>query len=239
MSQTKDVVFLSAVRNTRPAARAHDAPSQTATAPGPSRPRRSYKQAQVLDAIYQAAIEEFASEGLAAATTQAIADRAGLSKAQLYYYIESKEALYRQVLKDIVNDMVGVFIFSGEDFGPREMLAGLIRRKMLFSFEHPLRSRILAAEVMRGAPVLKTMTDTSKQCIHRATLMIQDWINRGLMDQADPMLFLFHLCVVTQFYADHATQVAYFRNLQQSDEEDRRYLVEQVTEFLLKAAGVR
>lgn len=225
MSQAKDVVFLSAVRNTRPAAQCHDAPSQTATAPGPSRPRRSRKHAQMLDAIYQAAIEEFASEGLAGATTQAIADKAGLSKAQLYYYIESKEALYRQVLKDIVNDMVGVFIFSGEDFGPREMLTGLIRRKMLFSFEHPLRSRILAAEVMRGAPVLKTMTDTSKQ-----------W---GLMDQADPMLFLFHLCAVTQFYADHAAQVAHFRNVPQSDEEDRRYLVEQVTGFLLKAAGVR
>lgn len=239
MRQTKDVVFLSAVRNTRHAAQRHDAPSQIATAPGASRPMRSRKHAQVLDAIYQAAIEEFASEGLAGATTQAIADKAGLSKAQLYYYIESKEALYRQVLKDIVNDVVGVFIFSGEDFGPREVLTGLIRRKMLFSFEHPLRSRILAAEVMRGAPVLKTMTDTSKQCTHRATLMIQDWINRGLMDQADPMLFLFHLCAVTQFYADHAAQVAHFRNVPQSDEEDRRYLVEQVTEFLLRAAGVR
>jgi TetR/AcrR family transcriptional regulator len=104
---------------------------------------------------------------------------------------------------------------------------------------------LLAAEVMCGAPVLKTMTDTSKQCIHRATLMIQDWINRGLMDQADPMLFLFHLCAVTQFYADHAAQVAqvaqvaHFRSVPQSDEEDRRYLVEQVTQFLLKAAGVR
>ncbi|CAN7758182.1 TetR family transcriptional regulator C-terminal domain-containing protein [Variovorax sp. LjRoot84] len=239
MSQTRDVVFLCAVRNTRPVAQCHDAPSEIATAPGPSRPGRSRKHAQVLDTIYQAAIEEFASEGLAGATTQAIADKAGLSKAQLYYYIESKEALYRQVLKDIVNDMVGVFIFSGEDFGPREVLTGLIRRKMLFSFEHPLRSRILAAEVMRGAPVLKTMTDTSRQCIHRATLMIQDWINRGLMDQADPMLFLFHLCAVTQFYADHVAQVAHFRSVPQSDEEDRRYLVEQVTQFLLKAAGAR
>ena len=56
MRQTKDVVFLSAVRNTRPVAQCHDAPSEIATAPGPSRPGRSRKHAQVLDAICQAAI---------------------------------------------------------------------------------------------------------------------------------------------------------------------------------------
>jgi TetR/AcrR family transcriptional regulator len=44
---------------------------------------------------------------------------------------------------------------------------------------------------------------------------------------------------VTQFYADHATQVALFRKVAESDEKDRRYLIEQVTEFLLKGAGVR
>ena len=57
-------------------------------------------------------------------------------------------------------------------------------------------------------------------------------------DQVDPMLFLFHLWAVTQFYADHATQVAFFRNVAESDEKDRRYLIDEVTEFLLKGAGV-
>jgi TetR/AcrR family transcriptional regulator len=69
--------------------------------------------------------------------------------------------------------------------------------------------------------------------------VIQNWIIRGLMDPVDPMLFLFHLWAVTQFYADHATQVAYFRNAAEGDEKDRRYLTEQVTQFLLKAAGVK
>ena len=209
---------------------------------GPDTPAtrgRARKYTQVLAVIYQAAIEVFASDGLAGASTQAIADKAGLSKPQLHYYIESKEALYRQVLQDIINDWIGVFGFSDEAFGPRKVLSDLIRRKMVFSFEHPLRSRIFTAEMMRGAPVLKTMMGTSKQRTDQAAAVLRNWINQGLMDPVDPMLFLFHLWAVTQFYADHATQVAFFRNVAESDEKDQRYLIDEVTEFLLKGAGVR
>ena len=209
---------------------------------GPDTPAtrgRARKYTQVLAVIYQAAIEVFASDGLAGASTQAIADKAGLSKPQLHYYIESKEALYRQVLQDIINDWIGVFGFSDEAFGPRKVLSDLIRRKMVFSFEHPLRSRIFTAEMMRGAPVLKAMMGTSKQRTDQAAAVLRNWINQGLMDPVDPMLFLFHLWAVTQFYADHATQVAFFRNVAESDEKDQRYLIDEVTEFLLKGAGVR
>lgn len=209
---------------------------------GPEAPAtrgRARKYTQVLAVIYQSAVEVFAADGLAGASTQAIADKAGLSKAQLHYYIESKEALYRQVLQDIINDWIGVFGFSDESFGPRKVLSDLIQRKMVFSFEHPLRSRIFTAEMMRGAPVLKSMMGTSKQRTDQAAAVIQNWINQGLMDPVDPMLFLFHLWAVTQFYADHATQVAFFRDVAESDEKDRRYLIEEVTEFLLKGAGVR
>jgi len=209
---------------------------------GPDTPAtrgRARKYTQVLAVIYQAAIEVFANDGLAGASTQAIADKAGLSKPQLHYYIDSKEALYRQVLQDIINDWIGVFGFSDEAFGPRKVLSDLIRRKMVFSFEHPLRSRIFTAEMMRGAPVLKAMMGTSKQRTDQAAAVIQNWINQGLMDPVDPMLFLFHLWAVTQFYADHATQVAFFRNVAESDEKDQRYLTDEVTAFLLKGAGVR
>lgn len=209
-------------------------------AEAPATRGRSRKYTQVLGLINQAAVEVFASEGLAGASTQAIADKAGLSKAQLHYYIESKEALYRQVLQDILTDWIVVFGFNDEAFGPRKVLSDLIQRKMVFSFEHPLRSRIFTAEMMRGAPVLNSMMDTSKQRTDQAAAVIRNWMDQGLMDKADPMLVLFHIWAVTQFYADHATQAAYFRDTaQQGDDKDRRYLIEQVTAFLLKGAGVR
>ncbi|MDM0027607.1 TetR family transcriptional regulator C-terminal domain-containing protein [Variovorax saccharolyticus] len=200
---------------------------------------RARKYTQLQAVIHRAAVEVFASEGLAGASTQAIADKAGLSKAQLHYYIESKEALYRQVLQGIIDDWIGVFGFSDEAFGPRKVLGDLIRRKMMFSFEHPLRSRIFTAEMMRGAPVLRSMMSHSQERTDQAAAVIQNWIDQGLMDPVDPMLFLFHLWAVTQFYADHAMQVAMFRKVAESDDKDRRYLIEQVTEFMLKGAGVR
>ena len=220
--------------------RAKTAPSTTGGALAGATRGRARNYTQMLGLIHQAAIEVFAAEGLAGASTQAIADQAGLSKAQLHYYIESKEALYRQVLQDILTDWIVVFGFSDEAFGPRKVLGDLIQRKMMFSFEHPLRSRIFTAEMMRGAPVINNMMDTSKQRTDQAAAVIQNWMNQGLMDKADPMLVLFHIWAVTQFYADHATQAAYYRSAaQQGDDKDRRYLIEQVTEFLLKGAGVK
>ena len=66
------------------------------------------------------------------------------------------------------------------------------------------------------------MMGASKQRTDQAAAVIQNWIDQGLMDPVDPMLFLFHLWAVTQFYADHATQVAFFRHVVESDEKDRR-----------------
>ena len=93
-----------------------------------------------------------------------------------------------------------------------------------------------AAKIGTDGPAL---LDFFRKRTDQAAAVIQNWINQGLMDPVDPMLFLFHLWAVTQFYADHATQVAFFRNVVESDEKDRRYLIDEVTEFLLKGAGVR
>ena len=200
---------------------------------------RSRKYTQVMAVIYQAAVEVFASEGLNGASTQAIADRAGLSKAQLHYYIDSKEALYRQVLQDVVDAWIAVFGFADEAFGPRRVLGDLIRRKMVFSFDHPLRSRIFTIEVMRGAPILRSMMDAqSSRRTEQAAAVIQNWMHQGLMRPADPLLLLFHIWAVTQFYADHALQVAYFRGEVKNDEKDREHLISQVTDFVLLGAGV-
>src|SRR5271169_2862144 len=50
------------------------------------------------DAILQAALAEFAQEGLAGARMDAIAAAAGVNKALLYYYFRDKESLYGAVL---------------------------------------------------------------------------------------------------------------------------------------------
>ena len=49
--------------------------------------------------ILEAALTEFSSKGLAGARTEQIAEAAGVNKALLYYYFESKEKLYEAALE--------------------------------------------------------------------------------------------------------------------------------------------
>src|SRR4051794_38341119 len=52
--------------------------------------------------IVDAALEVFAEHGLAAARIEDIAKRAGLSKGTIYLYFPTKEALFREVIRQTV-----------------------------------------------------------------------------------------------------------------------------------------
>ena len=53
--------------------------------------------------IFDAAKEEFTEKGFAGTKKQAIADRAGISKAALHYYFRSKEKLFKKVVHYTAN----------------------------------------------------------------------------------------------------------------------------------------
>ena len=104
--------------------------------------------------ILEAAEAEFADAGYQGASMQAIADRAGVPKANVHYYFGSKEQLYRQVLEDILglwNDFLSD-VTPADD--PALVLEGFVRQKLHLAFERPRASRLFAQEILRGAPVL-------------------------------------------------------------------------------------
>ncbi len=61
----------------------------------------SERSAETRQRILDAALKEFAANGLAGARTEAIAAAAGVNKALLYYYFDSKEKLYVAALEMI------------------------------------------------------------------------------------------------------------------------------------------
>ena len=65
------------------------------THPDPHADRSAETRSRILDA----ALSEFAANGLAGARTEQIAQAAGVNKALLYYYFESKEKLYSAALE--------------------------------------------------------------------------------------------------------------------------------------------
>lgn len=61
----------------------------------------SERSAETRQRILDAALREFAANGLAGARTEAIASAAGVNKALIYYYFNSKENLYTAALEMI------------------------------------------------------------------------------------------------------------------------------------------
>jgi len=57
--------------------------------------------------IKEAAKEAFFTKGQMYATTQDIADAAGISRTSLHYYFRSRDELMKQVFDEAVNDLNG------------------------------------------------------------------------------------------------------------------------------------
>ena len=67
--------------------------------PHPQSETQAERSAETRTRILEAAIREFSESGLAGARTEQIAAAAGVNKALLYYYFESKEKLYAAALE--------------------------------------------------------------------------------------------------------------------------------------------
>jgi TetR/AcrR family transcriptional regulator len=193
---------------------------------------------EIMAAIQDAAISEFATNGLDGTSTQAIAKRAGLSKAQLHYYIESKDDLYEKILNMVVTEWIDIFSFSDVSLGPSVVLGGYIRSKLNFSFDKPMLSRIFASEVMRGAPVLSALMGRPRERTKRAVKCIEQWIEQGLMRRVDPTLLMLNLWSITQHYADFEFQTRYMMRLKDGEPMDREHIIAEVTEFVMIGCGI-
>ena len=104
-------------------------------------------------ALLEAAEWVFAEQGFAGATTAAIAQRAGLPKANLHYYFPTKETLYRAVIERVLTAWLAAASSFDTSEDPTIALSAYIGAKMDLAREMPLATRIWSAEIMRGAPI--------------------------------------------------------------------------------------
>jgi TetR/AcrR family transcriptional regulator len=191
------------------------------------------RREEMMQTIRQAAIKEFAANGLHGASTQAIADRAGISKTKLHYYISSKEDLYVEALRHIVD--VWAELFHGLDMnaGPERFLRDYIGRKIRHALDHPEVARMFTGEVMRGAPLLRPLWEASRQATATAATVIEGWITAGVIRPVDPVLLQFNIWALTQHYALHLSEVRFMLNLSDSSPLDADHIVDEVTELVL------
>jgi TetR/AcrR family transcriptional regulator len=191
----------------------------------------------VLAAIRAAAIAEFSQNGLKGTSTQAIAERAGLTKPQLHYYIKGKEELYEELLMSAVTDWKGIFDAGSTD--PGQVLGDYIRSKIRLAFDKPEISRLFTREVLDGGPYLERFWPDSRKATREKVAVINGWIARGLMQPVDAQTLLFSIWAMTQFYADSALQVQQLKKPNQAGwVPEQEALVQELTGFVLRGCGI-
>lgn len=203
------------------------------------RERMLDRRKKIREAIRQAAIDEFAAKGLAGASTQSIALRAGLTKPQLHYYISSKEELYEEVLVHITELWRDIFIASSADKDPAKVIREYVRNKLEFGRQHPNASRVFSNEVATGGHYLQKHWHHSRESARAAAQIIQSWIDKKLIKPVDPWLFQMHIWAVTQHYADYDAQIRFMLQLREDQDIDMDHVIDEVTMLFLRACGLK
>jgi len=181
----------------------------------------------------------FARTGFNGATTAAIAEAAGLPKANLHYHFGSKRTLYREVLARTLHDWLAPMDGLQPEADPRQALEAYIRAKMALSAARPDASRVFANELLHGAPVLGEMMHTElRTSVRRKAKVIDGWIAAGRMAAVDSTQLFFTIWAATQTYADFDVQVRAVLGRERLTARDHRRATEHVVSLLLRGCGL-
>ena len=195
---------------------------------------------QVNEALILAAAEQvFAGAGFGGATMAAIAEAAGLPKANLHYYFGSKQELYRTVLAEILKDWLEPAHVITLEADPRTAIEAYIRAKMALSVQRPHASRVFANELLHGAPVVKALLakDLRTLVLDKAEVIAQ-WVQHGQMAPVDPVHLFFTIWAATQTYADFEVQVCAVLGQPELTHDDHNRATEHVVGLILRGCGL-
>jgi TetR/AcrR family transcriptional regulator len=199
---------------------------------------RQRSRASIERRILEAAESVFAEAGFNGATTAEIARRAGIPKANLHYYFNTKEELYQQVLTGIVNTWLHTADEIRADAEPASALAHYIAAKIELARERPIPSRVFANELIHGAPHLGRYLETDLRAwVETKVKVIRGWIAAGKMREVDPKHLLFMIWASTQTYADFASQISAVLGREPTP-QDYKAVARQVTEIILRGCGL-
>jgi len=170
--------------------------------------KRTRIQRQNETRIVQAALHLFGTLGYRGTTVDDIAQRAGMSKANVLYYFKHKEDVYVAVLQHTLTVWLEPLRTLDASGNPREELIRYIRAKLALSRSHPEASRLFANEVLQGAEKISPHFDIElKDLVDNTCAVLQGWMDQGHLVQVEPLHVLFLIWASTQHYADFAPQI--------------------------------
>lgn len=162
--------------------------------------------------ILDAALDVFSAQGFRGATLDQIAAVAGLSKPNLLYYFDSKEAMHRALLEGLLEVWLAPLRAMNPSGDPRAEVMAYVRRKLQMSRDYPRESRLFANEVLQGAPRLEdAIAGDLKTLVDEKAAVIRRWTVAGQLAPVDPYHLIFSIWALTQHYADFDAQIRMIR----------------------------
>jgi len=157
--------------------------------------------------ILNSALEVFSQHGFRGSTIDQIADLSDMSKPNLLYYFNNKEAIIRELIDRLLDVWLDPLREIDPDGDPIEEIKTYIQKKLELSRDFPRESRLFANEILQGAPRIGGELNDLKDLVDEKAEIINQWINAGKLVKCDPYHLLFSIWATTQHYADFDIQV--------------------------------
>jgi len=156
--------------------------------------------------ILDAAIQEFATEGVAGARTDSIAQAAGVNKALLYYYFGDKDTLYKATLETVFSGLVGHLhdILHGP-LPPGEKILTYALSHFDYIATHREYGRLVQHEMMRAQTgksehIQEMMQRFFKPLLMQLRQVLVDGAQSGVFRKLDPVQFAVSMTGINVFY---------------------------------------
>lgn len=132
----------------------------------------------------------FFAEGKLNATTQDIADAAGVNRTLLNYYFRSKDTLIQQVFKDAMDNLGHLLDEVMESDVPfKQKISNLIDVFLNEASAYPYQETFLVSEINSG----NMLDDVKSEKIRNFNIQVQAAMDEGLIQQMNPMHFMMNL----------------------------------------------
>jgi AcrR family transcriptional regulator len=112
---------------------------------------RAERQAERRRAILDAALDEFAAAGFAAARLDDVAKRAGVAKGTIYLYFRDKESLFHELVRSMLSPIVGRIVAAPTADLPARAIAEMIAHLFVHEIFGTRRKDIIRLIITEGA----------------------------------------------------------------------------------------
>ena len=170
--------------------------------------------------ILLAAQHEFAAHGLSGARVDSIAERAGLNKRLIYYYFNSKDQLFLEVLEQAYSEIrAAEQVLNLDQIDPIQAIRQLITFTWDYYLEHPEFISLLNSENQSEATHLKKskhIRELTSPLIQMLGSVLLKGQEKGLFRSGiDPIQLYISIASICYFYLsnNHTLSTIFGKNL--------------------------